>query len=57
MVLLWEGTFFNTRTLFVLIYSNKAELLEIVISLDGGKTFDRAEWEYLFTVLKKNWVW
>ncbi len=53
MVLLWEGTFFNTRTLFVLIYSNKAELLEIVISLDGGKTFDRAEWEYLFTVLKK----
>uniref|UniRef100_A0AAR2JQE7 Reverse transcriptase domain-containing protein n=1 Tax=Pygocentrus nattereri TaxID=42514 RepID=A0AAR2JQE7_PYGNA len=46
--------FFNTRTLFNVIYSKQvAELPELVISLDAEKAFDRVEWEYLFMELKK----
>ena len=47
-------SFFNIRTLMNIIYSTPTpKRPEVVISLDAEKAFDRVEWLYLFTALKK----
>lgn len=46
--------FFNVRTLLNIIYpKTNTATPEVVISVDTEKAFDRVEWDYLFTVLKK----
>ena len=46
--------FFNVRTLLNIIYFKTTTTTpEVVISVNAEKAFDRVEWDYLFTVLKK----
>jgi len=45
----WQ-LFFNVCTLLNIIYSKTPE---VVIPVDTEKAFDRFEWDYLFTVLRK----
>ncbi len=56
---------FNMRQLFNVMYStHPIQLPEVILSLDAEKAFDRIEWEYLHTVMKKfgfgetfcNWI-
>ena len=46
-------SFGNLRRLYNIIYSNSAPTPEVVVSLDAHKAFDRIEFDYLFTALRK----
>lgn len=46
-------SFHNIRRLLNILYSSPNISLELVISMDAEKAFDRVEWRYLFYTLKK----